>query len=199
MAKSKTDYSKKFASQLGTVTEFVSYVRNLEKNNKLALLGDFRGLDGQRTGKRYLLTKKGGVVDFRHFFAAMNQRLEGTHNKKINIGPTSEGTTLLLGLLNEVGQCVDEGVKRKLNSCFSKEDMISNRLGARFGENIVIKRSQASQKSVADLLATYLASLGPMPVSDIQKLKMPTSGDVFLESVGAVLKSLSDMLVPSAY
>ena len=192
---SDTKYAKKFASELGNVNDFVSYVRRIEATGKLSRLGDFSGT----RGKRYLLIKKGGVIDFRHFFTAMIQRLEGTKPNKVKFPATSEGTTLLLGVLNEVGQCVSEGAKLKLNSCFSKEDLISNRLGAKFGENIVISRSQNSKKKVADQLSTFLTNLNPMPASDIRKMQMPTKGDVFLESVGAVLKSLADALVPSAY
>ncbi len=199
MSDTKTHYTKKFSAQLGTVNDFVLYVRNVERTGNLQQLSSFRGTNNTWGGKRYLLIKRGGAVDFRHFFAAMMQRLEGTRTGRISIGSTTEGTTLLLGVTNEVAQCIDESSKGKLNSCFAREDLISNRLGARFGEIVVIRRAEASTKTVAAMLNTFLHSLQPMPPSAVSKMKMQSNTEVFLEAVGAVLKSLADALVPSAY
>ena len=152
-------------------------------------MSNFVGTRGQ-LGPRYLLIKRGGVIDFRHFFAAMRLRTNGM----LNFHSTSEGTTMLLGVLAEVSQCIDEVAIQKLNSCFSREDLISNRLGARFGEMLIIEQSQAGRKNIAELLFTYLISLEPISASKISKINMPSAGNNVTEAVGAVLKSLADIL-----
>ena len=103
------------------------------------------------------------------------------------------------GVLNEVAQCIDEATKQKLDSCFSREDLVSNRLGARFGETLVISQSEANGDSVADELSAYLVRLGPLAPSDIAKLNVPSAGANVLELGGAMLQGLADILVPKAY
>jgi len=194
MSNNNNDYSRKFASQLGNLNDFIDYVKKLEENNRLHELNNFVSTRGT-SGPRYLLIKRGGVIDFRHFFAAMRLRTDGIGD----FSSTSEGGTLLLGVLNEVAQCMDEVTKWKLNSCFSKEDLTSNRLGARFGEILIIKQSEASSMKISDLLYSYLMRFDPMLTSDIVKINMPSTGDNVVEVLGAVLKNLGDLLVPSAY
>ncbi len=192
-------YIAKFAQQLGDVSDFVIYVRGLEKSGKLGTLSNFVATMPGAKGKRYLMLES-GVIDFRHFFAAMAQRTSGALSKSIlGVGATNVGDTLMLGVLNEVKQCIGEAAAKKMNSCFSKEDLHSNRLGADFGELLVIKRAERSVTPVANLLETFLKSKKPMPSSQVQKLRVQGDFEVVGEALSAVLRSISDFLIPSAY
>ena len=196
----------KFAAQLGTVDDFVNYLSSVETRvgfpqaspgaviAAAAAFGD-NTLPG---GKRYLLVD-GGVVDFRHFFAAAGERVASTQSSPIIQGSylsSSEGKTMLYGLANEIGQCIFEESRA---SCFSREDMTSNRLGAAFGETIVINSSMMRSTPPSDILKAQLNLLNPVPQAKLDKATSQSRLDVVLEVVFAVATGARDLLIPSAY
>jgi hypothetical protein len=195
----------KFVAELGTLDDFVLHVAALETPGKstaavLSGLTDFFGTSGS---KRYLLVKgdKTGVVDFRHFFAAATESYNsGQSQGKLGIGlGGSPGRAVLLGVGNEIGQCVGEAIQWKLNSCFSPEDLGSNRLGAEFGELLKIREATAAKPKVSQLLREYFAKLQPVGPDNVNAIKTPGRWDLALETLVAVLGGIGDVLVPRAY
>lgn len=196
MSNQDLTYAKKFVNQLGNPQDFVEHVKKLESTNQMALLANFSGTQG---GSRYLMVSKGSapIIDFRHFFAAMSQRLHGTRiNSPLFKG---EGAVLMLGLGNELYQCVDEVAKTKLNSCFSREDLGSNRLGVEFAEVVTIKRSENSRLSTAELLRLFLAKLEPIPASSVSQMKIAGYTDTLGEIIGQVFTGVVRFIIPKAY
>ena len=104
-----------------------------------------------------------------------------------------------MGVGNELGQCIDEGLKLKLNSCFAREDLGSNRLGTEFGKLVKIARSEARKTPVHMQLQTFLARLSPQPPKLIADTQLPSSGNVALEAAEAIVLGILDILVPPAY
>lgn len=128
---------QKFVSQLGTVGDFVSHVRQEEANstNRGELLGKFGNFFTTASGARYLLVQGDdvGVIDFRHFFAAAAESYNSNQSRG-GIGVAlggSPGQSVLLGVGNEMAQCFDEAVKRKRNSCFSLKTSVPTGSGPR--------------------------------------------------------------------
>ncbi len=195
----------KFLSQLGTVYDFYDHMRKLVQTEKTAAkvmekLRDFFLTD---TGARYLLVQRGGVgvIDFRHFYAACVESYNSGLSKGqfgVPLGG-SEGKAVLLGLANEIGQCLDEATKLKLNSCFSQEDLGSNRLGAAFGALVRRREAENSQTPLHDLLRQYLADLQPLSPEQTHRIKLPGRWDLFVESMSAIFHGIGDSLVPPAY
>lgn len=208
------EYIIKFVSRLGVVDDFVRHVEYLERTDSIHTLSNFQGTESNCI---YMLVKKGGVVDFKHFFAAMTTSLTGRDfplkESVKKMFPTlhsslssakSEGNVLLFGLLNELKQCSVElrenyGDVSKLETCFSKEDMYSNRLGASFAESIIISTSENSFSNISTSLKAFLDELGPLSKHKIDTVKLSSTSENLLESAYALFKSLSDSLIPSAY
>lgn len=195
----------KFVAELGTLDDFVRHVAALEATRSsnsavLAGLTDFFGTAGH---KRYLLVKgdKVGVIDFRHFFAAATESYNsGQSRGKLGIALSgSPGQTVLLGVGNEIGQCVSEALAWKLNSCFSQEDLGSNRLGAGFGEMVKIREAEADRRKISQLLREYLTRSQPLPPDKVNSIKTSGRWDVALEALAAIVAGIGDILVPRAY
>lgn len=189
------ELTKKFLAELGSLQDFVDHLKSAESRNKLSELGDFIHTS---KGTRYLMLKGGGVpiVDFRHFFAAMMQRLEGGKMKSMQ----GEGETLFLGIMNEVFQCVEETTNRfSYNSCFSPEDLGSNRLGVEFSELVTVKRAEANKTSMALLLNSFLSRYNPVPATEVEKLKAPSAWNNAREIATQIIQIVSNVLVPKAY
>ncbi len=194
---------RKFRSQVGTAADFVDHLRRLEQTHRdatrlLAAVSDFTATSG---GARYLLTTRSPqIIDFRHFFAAASEAYSGTLSKKAGapLGGT-RGDALLLGVANELAQCLGEGIKSKLNSCFSGEDLGSNRLGAEFGRSVAIARAEARPTPVHQQLQAFLVRIAPQPPKAIGAAQLPGAGNTALESVGAIVIGILDILVPDAY
>ncbi|UCF06526.1 MAG: peptidoglycan-binding protein [bacterium] len=194
---------KKFKSQLGTVADFANHLQKLELTfrDPKSLLKAVSNFTMTANGARYLLIGQDPrVIDFRHFFAAASEAYGGSLSRKskIPIGG-SRGEALLLGVANEIGQCVDEGLKLKLNSCFSREDLGSNRLGAEFGRTLLIARSEANQMRVHQQLRVFLAKLAPKPPKAIGNTELPGPFSIVSESVTALVIGIIDVLIPDAY
>ncbi len=199
----------KFIARLGAVDGFVRHVRDLEgqtssKSELFDQLSDF-SVTSRRT--RYLIVQRQrvGVIDFRHFFAAASEAYAGALSDGA-FGPPSRRRTLLLGVRNEVFQCGSElkralhiGDAAKIDSCFSREDLGSNRLGAEFGCLIVITGAEDSRRSVHQQLRRYLNGLRPLSPHDTEKIKMPSNTRVLLEVLAATVLGPYDLLVPDAY
>ena len=209
-----------FDQHLGSASDFVSYVASLEQRHGPPL--SFEGTrvevmkalsefytTGTPASARYLATASSDspVVDFRHFFAAAAL----TYNKtlKKNLGSLlSQGTygdTLLLGLANEIGQCAQEyfpfdisKLKWKgatLNSCFSEEDLASNRLGALFGEELKQAVSDSEYSKTSAQLDSFLARLNPkdpeaLRRDGLNKLALADSEQTWKEVLHAVIAGL---------
>jgi hypothetical protein len=194
----------KFLTQLGTVDDFVDHVAQAERNytSLTAALDSLSNFIGTSSGKRYLLLEgdRVGVIDFRHFFAAAvashNGLALGSGGARFGGSP---GETLLLGVGNEIRQCVDEASRRAMNSCFSGEDLGSNRLGADFGELVTVQVSMASTKSLSQLLRDYLAALRPVAPHQVNSMKRPGRWDQAVEMLWAIGSGMSDLLIPRAY
>jgi hypothetical protein len=192
---------QKFVHQLGTVDDFVGHVRKLEAStpsSKADLMLNLRDFSGTSDNRRYLIVRKSriSIIDFRHFFAAASEAYV-----KGNPTPLGgrRGDTLLLGLGNEVAQCIDEVTRQQLNSCFSPEDLMSNRFGAEFGRLVTIRMAENSPKPVSELLAGYLHGLDPQSVQSVQRVKLPSKPGILLEAITAVLIGIYDWIIPDAY
>lgn len=191
---------RKFAEELGTVDDFVNYLKTVEKGKSsvaevMKSLWGFFDTPGRR---RYVIVRRGGpgVIDFRHFFTAASESYVASG--KAPIGGT-RGDTVVLGLLNELGQCVDELSKRQINSCFAREDLGSNRLGADFGRFVKARVAENSRKPVSEMFRDYLAQFGPETASSVSRVKMPGGGAVSLEALAAILLGVYDAMIPDAY
>jgi hypothetical protein len=110
-----------------------------------------------------------------------------------------KGDALWNGVANEVVQCVDEGTAFKLNSCFAKEDLSSNRLGVEFGERVVRSGTMPSRRPISQMLDQFLAELNPAPPRALRTVKLPTHADVATELFTTVLLGTYEIVVPSAY
>lgn len=198
---------EKFGKELGTLDEFVRHVESLEFDNPSVgalfdrlIRGDgFFHTAGQ---KRYLLIKgdRVGVVDFRHFFAAAAESYNSGQSRKSNLRlGGSPGATMLLGVANELAQCVEEGWHRQLNSCFSKEDLGTNRLGAGFGEYVKVQEAQGSQVKVSEHLRWYLTIRQPVSPSEARTIKTATTWDQIAEVLLSIWVGVGDFVVPRAY
>ena len=194
----------KFVAELGTAEDFVQHVAGVEatrssRGDVLEGLSDFFGTSG---GKRYLLVQgdKVGVIDFRHFFAAAGESYNSAKSAKsgLKMGG-SPGKAVLLGVGNEVAQCMSEAYEGKFNSCFSKEDLGSNRLGAEFGELVKVKEAEASTQKVSQLLRAYLAKSQPVGPDKVSSIKTAGRWDQALEALAAIVAGIGDILVPRAY
>ena len=138
----------KFVTALGAVDEFVGYVRHEARVSQsiaeaLKKLRDFPKKDsGQR---RYLIVRCGGgpgIVDFRHFFAAASE--SSSASGKSPVGGGNRGDTMIFGLAVEINQCFS---KKQFDSCFAREDLGSNRLGAEFGRFVKARLAENSAKA----------------------------------------------------
>jgi hypothetical protein len=196
---------KKFVSQLGTIDDFVVHVERLSRKHKstTAVMDELSNFSQTTSGARYLLVKKDpvGVIDFRHFFAAAAESYSSSVSKKVvgvSLGGT-EGQAVLLGVTNEIRQCIGEAVAVKLNSCFAREDLGSNRLGAAWGELVKRRESEASKLQMHQLLRQHLAKEKPILPQHAKKAKVAGRWDVFVEGIAALFSGISDILVPPAY
>jgi len=194
----------KFIAELGTVDDFVLHVASVEatRSSRGDVLGELSSFFGTSGRKRYLLVQgdKVGVIDFRHFFAAAAESYNSAMSAKsgLKMGG-SPGQAVLLGVGNEVSQCMSEAYAGKFNSCFSKEDLGSNRLGAEFGELVKVKEAEASNQKVSQLLRTYLARSQPVGPEKVSTIKTSGRWDQALEVLSAIVAGIGDILVPRAY
>jgi hypothetical protein len=194
---------RKFKAQLGTVADFVQHVQLLELRDRepqrlFQALSDF---GGTTRGARYLIIKQDPrVIDFRHFFAAAGESYGSimSRGRGLPIGG-SRGEALLLGVGNEIAQCIDEGLKSKLNSCFSREDLGSNRLGAEFGRLVKIAQAENRKMPIYQQLNSFLRRVAPAPPKAIGGTELPGAGTNFLESAAAIVAGIIDILLPEAY
>ena len=195
---------QKFAAELGGIDDFVFHVRRIESRASspgevFDELVDFYQTD---VGSRYLIVKKDNVsiIDFRHFFAAAGQAFNAALSRQKDL-PFSrgEGNAVLLGVGNEIAQCMSEAIEMELNSCFSSEDLGSNRLGARWGELVTIQIAEASDTPLYGQLRRYLETLEPVSPHQIKGTELQGSWDQILESISAILHGIGDLLIPSAY
>jgi hypothetical protein len=193
----------KFKRELGTSSDFVEHVRILEGTHKdqkqlFEALANFHNTAG---GARYLLTARTpGIIDFRHFFAGAAQAYCAAVSRRLGVpGAAGRGNALLLGVANELMQCVDEATHRKMNSCFAREDLGSNRLGAEFGKLVIIRKAEASRESVSQLLSGYLVRVAPQPPKAIADVALSGAPAVLAETIAAIVLGLLDAIVPEAY
>lgn len=198
--------TEEFIRKLGTKNTFVNYVRNTVTDNNYSGLRDF---ESTPDGKRYLLVHKGPtrIIDFRHFFAAMLLVLEGYHF----LPRLDSGKALMAGVANELIQCTFEigdtvlDFRNRINSCFSNEDLGTNRAGAEFGDYILRARAEASRAHVADLLSKYLDKFNPLSFEELAKLQKASTvsynsgASVLGELMIAILMGIHDSLISKAY
>ena len=194
----------KFAKQLGTIDDFVQFVtiRETMPFNRVGLIDDLGNFTETTNGRRYLLIEgdSAAVIDFRHFFAAMGEAHHRSRSRAMGMSiGGSPGETVLLGVGLELFQCVEEGIARKINSCFSREDLGSNRLGAAFGEYLVARESEASRLALHQHLRTFLTGLKPVAPELVQKANAPGGWHTVVEVLGAIASGISDILIPRAY
>jgi hypothetical protein len=190
---------QKFVSHLGNVEDFVEYFKTLELSPRAEQATQLSNFFETRTGKRYMIVSMSdgiSVIDFRHFFAAMSFDALGA---QINGFTKGNSPILMLGIANELRQCLDEIPKWKINSCFSPEDLLSNRLGAEFAEILIMKNAERSKTSKSDLLKTFLYGLHPVPSDMILKLTLKSYSSNFKEIVRQVFSSFFNVLVSKAY
>ena len=192
---------KKYRDQLGIKSDFVTFLRDAERKNKdmISTIDSISDFSETAQGKRYYLsTLPPGVIDFRHFFAAFAEAYSGRRTNGFGRGV---GNTLMLGLANEVFQCLDEASRAHLNSCFAREDLGSNRLGAAFAREVTILQSTNRLRSLADTLDAYLSRVAPQPTLSRRSAAppLPGLGGQLLESVRVIGHFLDDLLLPKAY
>ncbi|MEO0388795.1 MAG: hypothetical protein AAF281_14945, partial [Pseudomonadota bacterium] len=191
---------------LGTVDAFVDHLRRIEARNVTTsatfadpAISDFFETVG---GARYLIVAtEPRVVDFRHFFAAAAQTLTGQLLADRGLGQNgrTEGSALMLGLVNELAQCTGEAARLKLNSCFAAEDMGSNRLGAAYGKRVRIATAEAQGLPAHLILRRFLDARGPKAPIRLPGVAMPGPATQVEEGLGALGAWVLDLLVPSAY
>jgi hypothetical protein len=201
---------KKFVGELGTVSEFVDIVRGLERQFQRDPYYRLRVMQGlfkngtSAAGNRYLIVRINsgpGVLDMPHFFTIASLSYSkstqplGTGGG-IEIGGTP-GKAILMGVANEMVQCVTEATAMELNSCFSKEDLASNRLGMRFAEKVLYLEKSNGRIPVSDLLDQFLNSLDPAPPSAIRQVKLQSNSDVLREAATAIVLGGFDLVVPA--
>jgi len=195
----------RFVAQLGTMENFIDHVHQLETRHRsdvevMTQLSDFTAT---AQNQRYLIIQRRspGVIDFRHFFAAASEAHSAARSRRspgIPLGGT-RGDTLLLGVGNEVAQCVDEATRGQLNSCFAREDLGSNRLGAEFGRAVTIARAEGSRVPIHEMLRTYLRQFVPLSPRSVEQVRMPSNSGVVREALTAILLGVYDFLVHDAY
>lgn len=198
-------YLAKFVSELGTLDDFVNHVAALEQSGASTanVMDQLTNFFNTNSGMRYLLVAgdKVGVIDFRHFFAAASEsynsgRSTATLNRRLGGSP---GAAMVLGVVNEIVQCFGEAAALKLNSCFSFEDLGSNRLGAGFGELVKVRESEGSTQPVSQLLRGYLVKSRPVTQDKVNSIRTPGRLDVAKEFLFALLAGIGDFIVPRAY
>lgn len=154
--------------------------------------------------RRYLFLSRGAVpiLDGRHFFAAMYQELTGEMVNLKNWGD-HRGYTLLMGVGNELKQCLDEARARVFNSCFSPEDLGSNRMGYLFARRVLKAREIGVSVNTPQLLRAFLEERGPVSVARVHAAKGPgivhtafELSKVPLEFHRRVVESLWSLIVP---
>ena len=195
----------KFILQLGTLDDFVRHVIILEatRNSNSAVMNGLTDFLDTAGKKRYLLVRgdKVGVIDFRHFFAAATESYNSSQSRDkmgVSLGG-NPGQAMLLGVGNEISQCFNEAIAWKLNSCFSEEDLGSNRLGAEFGEFVNIRENEASTQKISQLLREYLIKYHPITPDKVSSIKTSGRWDVAMETLAAIVAGIHDILVPRAY
>jgi hypothetical protein len=200
---------RKFLARLGTAGDFVGYVKGWEDraSSRRELFDQLSDSCATSTRTRFLIVRRHnvGVIDFRHFFTAAGEAYSASRSEG-TIGTPSSGKSLLLGVGSETLQCGEE-LKRalhiadaaKIESCFSREDLASNRLGGEFGRLAAIAEAERSPKPVHEQLRGYMHGLWPLSLQDTEKIKMPANMRVALEVLAATLLGLYDVLVPDAY
>lgn len=201
---------RKFVGLVGSAADFVQVVRGWERthgrgNRKAVMQAMFKS-GATPTGERYMVIRRTGdpkILDMIHFFTMAS--LTYTESKQptpfgtpMDIGG-GKGDALWNGVANEVVQCVDEGTAFKLNSCFAKEDLSSNRLGVEFGERVVRSGTMPSRRPISQMLDQFLAELNPAPPRALRTVKLPTHADVATELFTTVLLGTYEIVVPSAY
>jgi hypothetical protein len=193
----------KFKAALGIAPDFVNYVRRLETLHRdtAALFDAVSDFTATSSGARYLLiVRDPGIIDFRHFFAAAAETYCGSRSRKGGLSiDAGRGNTLLLGVANELGQCVEEGLESKLNSCFAREDLGSNRLGAEFGRWVTTKRAEARRDPVSQLLAEFLARNAPKAPNTLADAQLTSDVGIVGETLSAIAIGILDALIPDAY
>ncbi len=195
----------KFVKELGIAEDFVQHVfsRETTARSRTELMDVLAKFSQTSSGRRYLLIEGDDavVVDFRHFFALMAESYNSALSRKafgVALGG-NPGQAVLLGVANEIMQCMEEAVAKKLNSCFSQEDLGSNRLGAAFGELLTRRESESSRLSVSQHLRTYLASLKPVAPEQVNRMKGPGGWHSVMETLAALASGLGDLLISRAY
>lgn len=156
---------------------------------------------GQR---RYLFFSRGAVpvLDGKHFFAAVYQELTG---EMVNLKDWGDhrGYTLLMGIGNELKQCLDEAKARDFNSCFSPEDLGSNRMGYLFARRVIKARERGVSANTPQLLKGFLEERGPVSIARVHAVKGPgilhtafELGKVPVEFHRRVVETLWSLIVP---
>lgn len=193
---------KKFAGRLGAADAFVAHVAAVEGRHASTskVYAELSTFTQCVSGARYLLLKKDPyVIDFRHFFAAAAESAAASLSKgTLPLGGT-RGDTLLLGVLNELKQCLGEGLQSQMQSCFSREDLGSNRLGAEFGRRLKIATAERRNSKISAQLSMFLAGLEPQEPKAISQAAMPGSLHVAREGFVAIVITIIDALIPDAY
>lgn len=197
LGKQPSEALKKFTTYLGSDRYFVLLVVGLETKHKS--IGDvfqqLREHFKNNSVKRFMLVTGDsvGVIDFQHFFgAAWESYNSGLSKLSYGVGVGGgPGKTMLLGLGNEIAQCARPS---QWHSCFGKEDLGSNRLGARFGD--VVKRQESQQPSfrLSNALRQYLSLLRPLHPNLANKIRIQDNWMVAKESLIAIGAGALDVL-----
>lgn len=154
-------------------------------------------------GPRYLFLSKGSVpiLDARHFFAAMLQELTG---EMIFRGGDFEvrGWTLFLGIANELVQCGEEAMARHFESCFSPEDLGTNRMGYEFALRVKRARRKGVSVNTPALLRTYLEEFRPVSLALVHSVKpasqwsnVPELGRIYMGTAAIIVERLWSAIV----
>ncbi len=210
-----------FLDDLGSAADFVTYAERQEAslkgpqgsgprgaaNTRREVLNTLTNFFGTETGKRYLvvLGDEVSVVDFRHFFAAAAEALDSGMSRSkpgIALGGSAR-SAMLLGLAKEMGQCIEElpGWSRgkRWQSCFSSEDLGSNRLGAAFGAELLRAESEASMAAFHSLLWEFLQDRQPVQAARVVSIVPASKLVVAKEAVLALLRGLHALVESEAW
>jgi len=197
LGKSPSREMQKFTTYLGSERDFILLASRLEAKSKSTgdTLQKLREHFKKVSVKRFMLVTGDdvGVIDFQHLFgAAWESYNSGISRSNHGVGlGGSPGNSMLLGLGNEIVQCVKPSQR---HSCFGKEDLGSNRLGAKFGESI--KRLESSPGfKFSFALQKFLTGLRPLHPNLANKISLPSNWQVAKEAFIAIGAGAVDVLV----
>jgi hypothetical protein len=188
----------KIVNQLGSVDDFVHYIERMETRVPGMDLFDhlWQSVRNGEAARYMLIRQEPYMLDMQHFFAAAAEAADASVSRwgHLPVGG-GVGRTLLLGLATELVQCAGVAV----HSCFAREDLASNRIGADFGRSVVRDLADGRARPVSQQLRQYLAQFDPQAPTGIVATSLPGALHVVREGALALTASVLDVVWPDLF